>query len=60
MLQSDWLSYSNTTSNFSAVAGGRLGNGDVFFALTKFSRNILMHMDNVLIEKTKGKTLTVS
>ena len=36
----------HTISNWCGVAGTRLRNGDVFFVLLKFGREILMKMDN--------------
>lgn len=46
----------NTIRQYCAVAGGRIGNGDVVFVFQKFWRKSLMQMDHFVLRVTTNFT----
>ena len=60
MLRSDWLSHLYTISHYCAVAGTSLWNDGIFFVFSKVLDENLTQMNNLIPEKTKRRTFTVS
>ena len=58
MMQSDWLSYSNTITHYCTVAEGRSHNGN-FFCFRCFKEVLEMLLDKSIPKNTKERALSV-
>ena len=60
MLRSDWLSHLHTISHYCAVGGTSLWKDGIFFVFSKVLDENLTQMNNLIPDKTKRRTFTVS